>query len=128
MGNLLYQQSDFERAIREYETAVRLESDMRDAWNNLGAVFLEVGQSVEAIARLERAVQLNPASAVAHFNLADALAQSDRLPEACIEGRRAVELARSSKSPALLAQIENKLSSGQSAAESRIQPDASSHQ
>jgi len=59
----------------------------------LGSLLLNRGRPQDAIAPLERAVQLDALDAIAHYNLAGAYALTGCLDDARRSGRRAQELA-----------------------------------
>jgi hypothetical protein len=57
-------------AIQEYETALTIEQNYPEAWNNLGLAYGEKGRTDQAISCLKKAVTLAPALASAHNDLA----------------------------------------------------------
>jgi tetratricopeptide (TPR) repeat protein len=68
--------------ISEYLQAVNLHLDQWDLFLNLGLAYLDRNQRELAINAMEIAVLLGPEHPQAHFDLALAYEQSDRLPEA----------------------------------------------
>jgi len=60
--------------------------------NNLGNALLEKGQVDEAIAELQKALEINPNYAGAHSNLGNALLHEKREDEAIIECQKALEI------------------------------------
>lgn len=60
--------------------------------NNFGADLLKQGRLDEAIAEFQRAVEIDPTYAAAHFNLAYAFERRERFDEAIGQYRKALEL------------------------------------
>src|ERR1035437_11150763 len=58
----------------------------------LGATLYCLGRTDEAINHLQEAIRLNPEHSMAHFSLANALLQKDRLHEAMEHYRAALQL------------------------------------
>ena len=83
-----------ERAIAEYEEAVRLEPTDFTCLEKLGNVYADLRRYEEAITLLEKAVESRPGSAWAHANLGHAYQRSGRLAEAIEEAETAVRLDR----------------------------------
>jgi len=61
---------------------VQVDHQFVEAWNDLGSVLGELGQTDEAIKAFRRAVELKPGNAAAHYNLADALQSVGQLMDA----------------------------------------------
>ena len=61
-------------------------------WRVLGAVFGSVGRKSDAINANQRAVQIDPKDALAHYNLGKTLQDSSRLEEAEASYRQAIAL------------------------------------
>jgi tetratricopeptide (TPR) repeat protein len=59
-----------------------LEPNAWQAWNNLGANYLEVKKPNEATEALRKSARLNPRAVSALFNLATALSQLEKHSEA----------------------------------------------
>ena len=62
------------------------------AYNNLGAVLLERGQTDEAIEHFRAALKIRPVHAMGHYNLGGALRQKGRTDEAIEHFRAALEI------------------------------------
>jgi tetratricopeptide (TPR) repeat protein len=77
MGLVLAQNGEDEKAIYEFRAATRIRPNFADAHANLGAVLL-LSDVEQAIAELEKAVSLDPASVKAQFNLAEAYGNSPK--------------------------------------------------
>jgi tetratricopeptide (TPR) repeat protein len=56
-------------AISSYQSALRLQTSLAQAHNNLGVLHLKSGDHLAAIRDFERALQIDPASASARQNL-----------------------------------------------------------
>jgi tetratricopeptide (TPR) repeat protein len=81
LGSLFLQTGRVDEALIELQQAVKLKEDSA-VYVNLGAAELAKGNSKKAIEHFERAVQLNPANAVAHYNLGNGYLSQARLTEA----------------------------------------------
>jgi tetratricopeptide (TPR) repeat protein len=73
--------------------ATELDPDLAEAWNALGSVQAEAGDSANAETHFRRALQIDPGSADAHANLANLLAAKNDLPQAMWHFERAVRFA-----------------------------------
>jgi Flp pilus assembly protein TadD len=60
---------DFSAAAEHFAAAVRIRPEDADAHANLGTALAELGRFAEARAQLERALEINPAHALARENL-----------------------------------------------------------
>jgi predicted O-linked N-acetylglucosamine transferase (SPINDLY family) len=78
-----------------YEEVLRAEPDCADAWQFLGLIALNRGDTTGAVARIRRAIELNPGAGVYHFNLGLALKQHGEIAAAIARYRQAVKLTPS---------------------------------
>jgi tetratricopeptide (TPR) repeat protein len=62
------------------------------AHNNLGFIFSQKGQVDEAIAQLQKALEINPNDAEAHNNLGKAFVQKGQADEAMVQYQKALEI------------------------------------
>ncbi|MFD0847739.1 tetratricopeptide repeat-containing sulfotransferase family protein [Sphingosinicella xenopeptidilytica] len=92
-GDILKSLRRFDEAARAYEATVSRNAENFEAWNNLGNVRLETGDTGAAITAFERAKALKPEMVVIRINLAKALATAGRYPESIAELQKAVEIA-----------------------------------
>ena len=69
-------------AMKEYESALQLESDWPSGNINLANLRLRQGRTDEAIAALKHAIQLDPKFSAAYINLADVYRQQKNDPQA----------------------------------------------
>ena len=60
-GNAYHDKGEYDRAIRDYDEAIRLKPDDADAYKNRGVAYNNKGDRAAAARDLERALQLNPA-------------------------------------------------------------------
>jgi tetratricopeptide (TPR) repeat protein len=63
LGTLLHRQNDLDRALQEYQLALKYASDEHEAaetHNNLGVLFHQLGRRDEAAAEFTAAIALNP--------------------------------------------------------------------
>jgi tetratricopeptide (TPR) repeat protein len=81
---------DWAGAIAECREALKFQPDYPEALNLLGAGLSATGQTDGAIPELQRATQLLPSLAEAHFNLGIAFESKDRFEEATKEYRAAI--------------------------------------
>ena len=63
LGTLLHRQNELDRALQEYQLALKYGSDEREAaqtHNNLGVLFDQLGRRDEAVAEFTAAIAVNP--------------------------------------------------------------------
>lgn len=73
LGFLYWGKSDTEEAMKSYELAIKYNDKYDIAYNNLGVIYLDdLGRVNKAIELFQKAVEVNPSYALAHFNLARA--------------------------------------------------------
>ena len=77
------------------DTVTKAPNNFR-AHNNMGIALADRGNIKEAIARYQRALELNPRYAEAHYNLGTALAGQERVDEAITHYNKALEIYPSS--------------------------------
>jgi tetratricopeptide (TPR) repeat protein len=91
-GLALARRGQSERAIEQYEIALKIQPDFVFAHNGLGAALAERGQAAEAMACYEKALEIDPYSADAHYNLGRLQALGGRLDQAIAHFRRALQI------------------------------------
>lgn len=75
LGFLYWGNGDLDEAIKEYELAIEYDDTYDIAYNNLGVIYLDdLGRVQKSIELFTKAVECNPNYALAHFNLARAIA------------------------------------------------------
>ena len=72
----------YDRAIRDFDTAVRLDPDYPDAFNNRALAYLGKGESDRAMQDFDEAIRLDPNYAIALYNRGLALQNIGRADEA----------------------------------------------
>lgn len=78
LAAIAYARGDLVRAEALERQAIALDAGYFDAWNTLGAIYVLAKRPNEAIDALQRAIQLEPRSGQAHYNLALALNSAGR--------------------------------------------------
>ena len=81
LGPLYFDEGKYDRAIEQYEIALRLEPDYDLAHNNLGNAYRMKGWTDKAIEQYEIALNLNPRFIDAHNNLGLALLRAGHREE-----------------------------------------------
>ncbi len=92
LGQTLQALRRFEPAIAAYESAVKLQPDFLDAWNNLGICLQLRRQCPQAAAAYRRALALEPANAGVMANLGTVLREMGDFPKATELLRAAADL------------------------------------
>lgn len=72
----------FDMAITHYETALSLNPDNVDAHNNLGNVYVTLGDATRAAMHYQSALAIDPSYVEAHNNLGNILMRSGRVKQA----------------------------------------------
>ncbi|MBI4501037.1 MAG: tetratricopeptide repeat protein [Gemmatimonadetes bacterium] len=73
LGLLLFKLRRFQLALQAYRQILEVAEDSGAAWNGVGVVLMELGKASDARAAFTRAVESDPRSADAHYNLSFAL-------------------------------------------------------
>lgn len=75
LGFLYWGKGDIDEALKEYQLAIEYKPDYDIAYNNMGVIYLDdLGRVKPAIDLFKKSVECNPNYALAHFNLARAIA------------------------------------------------------
>jgi tetratricopeptide (TPR) repeat protein len=82
LGNLQMTRRQWAEAVREFETATRLQEDALPPLVNASLAYNALGQNDKAEASLRRALRLNPTNAVANLNLGMLLGELGKTIEA----------------------------------------------
>lgn len=96
LGLVLRRQKRFDEAITQFRRAIGINPRWAVAYNNLGLVLgekaLPNGSQDDAIAQLNRAVELDRHSALPHYNLGRSFGRQGKLDDAITEFRHAIAL------------------------------------
>lgn len=84
LGNLCMGKGDFEGAIREYETALKINPNYSVGYFNMGNAYDEKGQKDKAIGFYEKALKIDPAYADPRYNKALILKER-KLPDLAVK-------------------------------------------
>ena len=90
LGNALQARGQVEKALAQYQEALRLKPDYAEAHNNLGDALQGLGRLDEAITQYQAALRLKPDFGGAYYNLGNALQGQGRLEEAAAQYREAL--------------------------------------
>ena len=60
IGNLYWEQGEFEKAIAEYRKALKVEPKDYGAWSNIGIAYYMLGELKTALNAFKKAVDINP--------------------------------------------------------------------
>jgi tetratricopeptide (TPR) repeat protein len=72
LANTLSSNGNYNEAIRNYDSAIKLNPQNPTARNNLGVAYLSIGKNKEGLAAFKDAAALNPSIGEIHVNLARA--------------------------------------------------------
>lgn len=90
-GYMYQMEKQHEKAIEEYKEAIQINPKDADAYNNIGAVLIELERYEEASEYLRKALQVDPRHPEAHFNLGLAYQMVRNFNEAQMEYKRAMQ-------------------------------------
>jgi tetratricopeptide (TPR) repeat protein len=94
-GNVYLGSRNYDRAIDDFNAAIRLDPKYAIGLNNRGLAYYRKGQINRAIEDYDEAIRLNPTYALAFANRSDARRNKGRIDLAIEDGDRAVGLNRS---------------------------------
>jgi tetratricopeptide (TPR) repeat protein len=92
LGLALDNKGQTDKAISQYQKAIRLKPDGAEAHNNLGNALNKKGQIDEAISQYQEAIRLKPDYAEPHVNLGNALVGKGRIDEAISQYQETIRL------------------------------------
>jgi tetratricopeptide (TPR) repeat protein len=81
-GRAWTDKAEYDRAIRDFDTAIRYDPDYPEAYNNRALAYIGKGQPDQALRDFDEAVRLDPNYAIALFNRGLALQSLGRTDEA----------------------------------------------
>ena len=91
-GDRFSQDKQYDKAVDAYKQAIRVNATLAAAYHGLGAVYLRMGRTPDALEPFQTAVRLEPQNAIAHLNLGITLAALRRPDEALVEMNDAKQL------------------------------------
>ncbi|MDJ0861412.1 MAG: tetratricopeptide repeat protein [Gammaproteobacteria bacterium] len=92
LGDQLFEQRQYARAVAAYERAVRFNPSDVDSYNDLGLVLQYLGRSAEALAVLKKGIAQDGTYQRIHLTLGFVQLQSGDTPAAVAALQRAIEL------------------------------------
>ena len=98
-GNALQVEGDLERALADYDEAIRLEPKYLQAYSNRGTVFLELGDDERAVADFDRAIAGDAMYASALHNRGLAHSRQRRFDLAIADHGEAIRIAPDTPRP-----------------------------
>jgi tetratricopeptide (TPR) repeat protein len=87
-----YEKSDYEQAIKYYNTTLQLNPNRSDAYEGLGSAYLSDNKITEAVEYCNKALLLNPKAARAYYIKGLALYRQNLLDQAIANFKRSIEL------------------------------------
>jgi tetratricopeptide (TPR) repeat protein len=81
-GRAWADQAQYDRAIQDFDQAIRLDADYPDAFNSRGVAYSGKGQTARAIEDFDAAIRLDPNYAIAIYNRGLASQSLGRFDEA----------------------------------------------
>jgi len=95
LGNAVIQKGQVDRAILQYQRALKINPNDAMAYNNLASALLQKGQVDEAIEQCQNALKINPNDAAAYNNLGHALFKKGQVDEAIEQYQHALKISPS---------------------------------
>jgi tetratricopeptide (TPR) repeat protein len=92
MGICFQQKLDYGKARKAYDSAIRMDKTLAQAWNNLGTTYYLDKRAKKSIKYYRRAIKLKPQGASFHLNLGTAYFARKKYQEASNEYRTAIQL------------------------------------
>ncbi len=92
LGSYYEEQERLDDAVREYQTAIKLQPDLFMPHYNLGVAYRKQGRLDDAVREFQTAIKLKPDAADAHSNLGVAYQEQGRLDDAIGEFQIAIKL------------------------------------
>jgi tetratricopeptide (TPR) repeat protein len=92
LGNLYYQQQQYQQAVAMYERALQLDPHYAKARNNLGSTYLQLAMVDQALTEFHKALAADSGYGLAYYNLACVYARAGDSPTAAEYLRQAIIL------------------------------------
>lgn len=91
-GNRHFQQGNYDKAIEDYNKAIRINPQCAEAYTNRGTVKVALGQHNDAIADYDQAIRINPHDAQAYYNRGTAKGLLGRHDDAVADYDQAIRI------------------------------------
>ncbi len=105
-GYKLFNQGNYDEAIKECTEAIELAPDFAEAYRNRGLAYVQKGELDQAIADFDKAIELNPELAKAYNDRGYAYYLKGEVAKAVSDFEKCIEL---SKDPRLVARAQRLL-------------------
>jgi protein O-mannosyl-transferase len=92
LGNAYKDKGDIDKALNEYQTALKIDPWYRSAHNNLGVAYDSLGRFDDAVREYKEVLRLTPSNAMAHYNLANSYYKIGRFEDAILEYKEALKV------------------------------------
>ena len=89
---MYYQSREPEKALEEYKKALELDPDYSFAHNQIGYVYMDLGNNEKAIEHINKYVSLNPGDANPIDSLAEILFRMGQLDESIAKYKEALKI------------------------------------
>jgi protein O-mannosyl-transferase len=92
LGDMYARHGDYNKAISEFEIAVRLQGNYADGYHNLAVIYSEVNNFEKAIENLNKALTINPKIWQSEILLANIYYKQKQLDMALIHAQKSIEI------------------------------------
>ncbi|MCH9813793.1 MAG: tetratricopeptide repeat protein [Epsilonproteobacteria bacterium] len=92
LGNLYFQQTDYEEAIVNYQKVIALNPEYEAAYYNMGIAYAKQEEYGQAIVNYQKSIALNPQDDDAYYNMGIAYAKQEEYGQAIVNYQKAIEL------------------------------------
>jgi len=94
MGNWYLKQKEYEKALKLYNWALKLDPNFVDAWNGIGIILVYLKRYDEAEECYKRALELDPKNITVNLNLSELYQIVGKLDEALKFAKKAIRLSK----------------------------------
>lgn len=91
-GNIYNRRQFYEKALADYDRAIRLKPDYANAYNNRGSAYIDLGDYERAVSDFDRAIEIDPSYAEAYNNRCEAELRLGVVEQAFADCRKAIDL------------------------------------
>jgi tetratricopeptide (TPR) repeat protein len=85
-------ENNCDEAIIQYKKAIEIDSNYKDAYNNLGNCYQETKKYNEAIIQYKKAIEIDPNDKGTYTNLGNCYCKTKKYKEAIIQYKKAIEI------------------------------------